>query len=429
MSPTSRSTSVATRVAVAVALALLSTAVAIPFAAAHAERSSHVEHHYTPLRLAHRHRSPNLALRLSASAGTVNTGQQVTYTASVVNTGHRTDRNAGFLDLIPGRASLVSTTPSQGSCAGNRYVACNLGSLARGASATITIVLTANSPGWMTDYAWVSTNPPGHWEHRHAVSTNVQGVSSNVGLNLTASPGNLDTGQQVTYTATVSNSGSGAAGSVAFQDLLPGKATLVSATPSQGSCSGNPTIVCNLGSLNAGSSATITIVVTANQPGTMTDHGWVSSSPPENWQHERSVDTYVRNVSPALALRLTGSPGSVNTGEQVTYTATVTNTGNGTDANAGFQDLLPSNTTLVSITASQGTCSGNPTVECNLGSLDRGNSATITIVVTANQPGTITDRAWVSTNPPNNWEHQHSVGTEVHPAPPTSTATTTTTQA
>jgi uncharacterized repeat protein (TIGR01451 family) len=170
----------------------------------------------------------------------------------------------------------------------------------------------------------------------------------------------------------------------------------------------------------------------------MTDHGWVSDNPPGNWQHERSVDTYVRDVSPALALRLTGSPGSLNAGQQLTDTATVTDTGSGTDANAGFQDLLPSSTTLVSVTASQGTCSGSPTIECNLGPLDRGNSATITIVVTVNQPGTVTDRAWVSTNPPGNWEHQHSVATQVNPAPPTtttstststSTATTTTTHA
>ena len=284
-------------------------------------------------------------------------------------------------------------------------------------------MVTASQPGWMTDHGWVSSNPPGNWQHHRTVSVYVHDVSPNLNLKLTGSPGAVDPGQQVTYTATVSNSGNGAAGSVAFQDLLPGKATLVSATASQGSCSGSPMVLCNLGSLNAGASATITIVVTANQPGPMTDHGWVSANPPGNWQHERSVDTYVRNVSPALALRLAGSPGSVNAGQQVTYTATVTNTGNGTDANAGFQDLLPGNTTLVSVTPSQGTCSGNPTVECNLGALDRGGSATVTIVVTANQPGTITDRAWVSTNPPGNWEHQHSVDT----AGPSGAAGTTTT--
>jgi uncharacterized repeat protein (TIGR01451 family) len=544
MSSTSRTRSL--KIATGAALALLGMAVATSVAAAATSGSSVVQHRSVLVRVAHRH-SPNLALRLSASAGTVNTGQQVTYTATVVNTGGRTDHNAGFRDLLPAKASLVSTSPSQGSCAGSQVVRCNLGSLGRGASATITIVVTANRPGWMIDYAWVSTNPPGGWFHRHAVSTNVQGVDSNVGLTLTRSPGRIDTGQQATYTATVSNTGNGTAGNVAFQDLLPGKATLVSANASQGTCSGNPTVLCtlgplnagasatvtivvtanlpgwmtdrawvssnppgnwrhqrvvsvyvhnvspslnlrlsgspgavdpgqqvtytatvtnsgngadanvafqdllpgkatlvsanatqgsctgsplvlcNLGALNAGASATITIVVTANVPGKMTDHAWVSANPPGNWQHERAVDTYVRNVSPAIALRLSGSPGSVNVGQQVTYTATVTNTGNGSDANAGFQDLLPNNTTLVSVTTSQGTCSGNPTIECNLGALDRGASATITIVVTANQPGKITDRAWVSTSPPGHWEHQHSVDTQVHPAPPTTTTTTTTT--
>ncbi len=327
-------------------------------------------------------------------------------------------------DRAPRKATLASANPSQGSCAGNPTIVCNLGSLNAGASATVTIVVTASKPGWMTDHGWVSSSPPGNWQHHRAVSIYVQPSARTWTQKLSVRPEPIDPGQQVTYTATVSNSGNGAAGSVAFQDLLPGKATLVSANASQGSCSGTPVILCSLGSLNAGASATITIVATANVPGKMTDHAWVSANPPGNWQHQRSVDVYVRDVSPALALRLSGSPGSVNAGQQVTYTATVTNTGNGTDANAGFQDLLHNNTTLVTVTTSQGTCTGNPTIACNLGPLDRGASATITIVVTANQPGKISDRAWVSTSPPGHWEHQHSVDTQVHPAPPTTTVTT-----
>ena len=251
-----------------------------------------------------------------------------------------------------------------------------------------------------------------------SVTVYVHNVSPSLNLKLSGSPGAVDPGQQVTYTATVSNSGNGADGNVAFQDLLPGKATSSRRTRAREAAPAARWFSAISESLNAGASATITIVVTANAPGKLTDHAWVSANPPGNWQHERAVDTYVRNVSSALALRLSGSPGSVNAGQQVTYTATVTNTGNGSDAVAGFQDLLPNNTTLVSVTTSQGTCSGNPTVECNLGALDRGASATITIVVTANQAGRITDRAWVSTSPPGHWEHEHSVDTHVHVAPP-----------
>ncbi len=254
-------------------------------------------------------------------------------------------------------------------------------------------------------------------------------MSSELAFRLSGSPASVNTGQQVTYTATVTNSGSGAAGNVAFEDLLPGKASLVSTTPSQGSCNGNPTVVCSLGALNAGASATVTIVVTANQPGSMTDQGWVSSNPPGNWQHHRTVTTEVREVSSELALRLSGSPASVNTGQQVTYTATVTNTGKGLVSNAGFEDLLPNNIALVSVAASQGSCAGNPTIVCSLGALNPGDSATVTIVVTPNQAGAITDRGWVSSNPPGNWEHEHSVVTTVHQAlaPVTTTTTTATT--
>jgi uncharacterized repeat protein (TIGR01451 family) len=279
----------------------------------------------------------------------------------------------------------------------------------------------------MTDHAWVSINPPGNWQHHRTATIFVHDVSPNLDLNLTGSPGTVDPGQQVTYTATIRNRGSGNAGNAAFQDLLPGRATLVSANPSQGTCTGNPVIVCSLGSLNADASATVTIVVTANQAGKMTDRGWVSADPPGNWQHQRTVDTYVRDVRPGLALRLSGSPGAVNAGQQVTYTATITSTGNGADSNAGFQDVLPGGTTLVSVSPGQGTCTGNPTIVCSLGMLNPGGSATVTIVITANQAGTITDRGWVSVNVPTNWEHGHSVSTTVHPAPPAPATTTTTT--
>jgi len=374
--------------------------------------------------------SPNVDLKLTESPANVDTGQQATYTATVSNNGNAAAPMVAFQDLLPAKASLVSTAPSQGSCSGNPMIVCSLGSLNAGASATVTVVVSANQPGWMTDNGWVSVNPPGNWQHHRAVTVYVHRVSPNVDLKLTGTSGTVDPGQQVSYTAIIMNGGNGAAPTVAFQDLLPGKATLVSTSPSQGTCTGDPVVLCSLGSLGAGASATVTIVVTLNQPGWMSDHAWISANPPGNWQQERTANTYVRKVSPQLALRLTGSPGSVTVGQQVTYTATVADTGNGIDANAGFQDLLPANTTLVSATPSQGTCSGNPTLTCNLGSMNPGGSATITIVITADQPGAILDRGWVSTNPPGGWEHEHAVATEVHPAStPTTTTTTVTTTA
>lgn len=53
-----------------------------------------------------------------------------------------------------------------------------------------------------------------------------------------------------------------AAGNVELTDELPTPVTFVSATPSQGSCSGTSSVTCSLGTINSGASADVTIVVT-----------------------------------------------------------------------------------------------------------------------------------------------------------------------
>jgi uncharacterized repeat protein (TIGR01451 family) len=370
----------------------------------------------------------DLDLGVTGSPGVVNTGQQVTYTATITNRGSGAAATAGFQDAIPGSTTLVSTSPSQGTCSGNPTIICNLGSLNPGASATVTMVVATTHAGYITDRGWVSTTPPGGWHHERSATTLVRDVRPDLDFHLVGSPSAVNTGQQVTYTATIGNHGSGAAANAAFQDLLSPKTTLVSATPSQGSCSGSTTIVCNLGVLNAGSTATVAIVVTATQSGNATNRGWISTNPPGDWRHERDVTTIVRDLSADLDFHLIGSPSSVNAGQQVTYTATIGNHGSGTASSAGFQDVIPGKVTLVSVTPSQGTCSGNPTIICNLGSLAPGATATVTIVVATTQAGPVIDRGWVSTSPPGDWRHERDVVTDVKAAPvvPTTTATTTT---
>ena len=368
------------------------------------KRHSHHDRH---------HPRPALDLRLGVSPVVAATGGQVTYTATITNRSRRTSPSTGFLDRISRQTTFVSSSASQGSCSGTALVYCNLGALAPRTSATVTIVVTTSHAGRITDTGWVSNNPPRHWQHERHVTSWVRDMSPDLDLRLDGSPGVVNSGQQVTYTATITNHGSGVAATAGFQDVIPGGTTLVSTSPSQGTCSGNPTIICNLGSLNPGASATVTILVATTQAGHITDRGWVSTNPPGDWHHQRSVTTFVRDVSPDLDFHLVGSPSAVNTGQQVTYTATIGNHGSGAASNAAFQDLLSPKTTLVSVTPSQGSCSGNPTVVCNLGTLNAGSTATVAIVVTATQSGNATNRGWISTNPPGDWRHERDVTTVV----------------
>jgi len=74
-------------------------------------------------------------------------------------------------------------------------------------------------------------------------------------------------GQNATYTITVSNAGPTSATGVTLIDNLGAGLTYVSATPSQGSCSGTGPVTCNLGTINNGANATVTLVATASIAG------------------------------------------------------------------------------------------------------------------------------------------------------------------
>ncbi|HEX2060134.1 MAG TPA: IPTL-CTERM sorting domain-containing protein [Thermoanaerobaculia bacterium] len=80
-------------------------------------------------------------------------------------------------------------------------------------------------------------------------------------------------------------------------------------------------------------------------------------------------------------------------GQNASFTITVTNAGPGSAANVHVVDILPAGTTFVSATPSAGTCTGTVTVDCSVGMLANGGSATITLTVQLTTAGEITNTA------------------------------------
>jgi uncharacterized repeat protein (TIGR01451 family) len=90
--------------------------------------------------------------------------------------------------------------------------------------------------------------------------------------------GALSTGR-ITYTLQVKNNGPAQAQGVVVKDTLPNKTQFVSASTSQGSCSGTTIVTCQLGTLNNGQIVTVTIVVNVTKAaGFITNTGTVSVS-------------------------------------------------------------------------------------------------------------------------------------------------------
>ena len=97
-----------------------------------------------------------------------------------------------------------------------------------------------------------------------------------------------------------------------------------------------------------------------------------------------------------LAVSSTGTPNPVTLGGTLTYQLTVTNNGPDPATRVSLQDTPPSAASLVSSTASQGSCTGSGPVSCALGTLASGASATLTIALRPTQPGTAGNTASVS---------------------------------
>ena len=106
------------------------------------------------------------------------------------------------------------------------------------------------------------------------------------------SPDPVRVGSNLTYTINVTNNGPDPATGVTVTDSLPPEVTFVSATASQGACSGSSTISCAFGNLPNGTGATVTIVVTPTVEGLLSNTASVRGNEPDsNAGNDSDTDT------------------------------------------------------------------------------------------------------------------------------------------
>ncbi len=119
-----------------------------------------------------------------------------------------------------------------------------------------------------------------------------------------------------------------------------------------------------------------------------------------------------------LAVSQIASPSPVTVGATLTYQLIATNNGPDTATGVTFQDTLPAGATLISTSASPGSCAGSAPVSCSLGTLAPGASARVTIAVRPSRTGVATNTASVAGSPsdPNSANNQSQLQTKVLPA-------------
>lgn len=101
-----------------------------------------------------------------------------------------------------------------------------------------------------------------------APTAGATGLGPDVEVSITGPAGPVAGGSKVTYTATVTNNGSGPAPGTLAMLSVDGQARVNSATPSAGTCASNKLVKgfrCSLGTIQQGNSVVITVVATVQR--------------------------------------------------------------------------------------------------------------------------------------------------------------------
>ena len=231
----------------------------------------------------------------------------------------------------------------------------------------------------------------------------------NLTVTKTDSPDPVSAGQNLTYTITVSNIGANAAPNAIMTDALPAGTTFQSNAIGGAGAAGwtctnppvgaNGTVSCTQPTLAIGAAGTTTFTLVVQVAAgtaigaTISNTAAVASAGQDSdLSNNSATATTTVNRRSDIAVTKTGSPASLQAGQDITYTVTVTNNGPSNSSAITVSEAIPANTTFRAIALPSGwTCAGLPAVggtgsfTCQVAAgLASGASARINLLVRVN---------------------------------------------
>jgi uncharacterized repeat protein (TIGR01451 family) len=326
-----------------------------------------------------------LSVVASASASSIVQGGAIVYTLKFDNDNAASATSVVLTDPLPAGTTFQSA--SNGGSLQSGAVVWNLGTVAAGASGTVSFVVRGDTGPLITNSGYTiaaASLPTGSGP---SVSTQVLAPSVILQISATETPNPATSGQTLTYAIHAANAGESSATAAVIDLSTPSGLTFVS-TGGGGTATGTH-VAWSLGTIAASGFADVTATfnVTANAGATITlsDYGITSA------QTARvpgpSITTPVAAAPPPepLALTTTASPNPVTSGALLAYQITVTNPASVAANGVVITDAIPAGTSLVS--TSGPAISSSTSVQWSLGTLAAGGSIALGMTVRVTAPG------------------------------------------
>ncbi len=335
---------------------------------------------------------------------TIIAGQPFTFELTLDNTGG-TASNTRILTTLPaGIVPAASAVFRIGSGAAtpcsiaSQRISCELGDLPEGSDvATITIPARPTERGTKVtvangnfDGAFINTPPS------DSLSINVD-TRADLGVTMASSPNPVTVGADLGYIIPVGNAGPSDATAPEVFIALADSVEFRSASATGWDC--GPVaggVNCARDGLTAGTDSVITVFVTPQAVGPVNASATVSGddTDPNSGNNTASVTTVVIDGlvnAPDLAVSMAATPNPGIAGENLSFVSTVTNVGAEVADRVELTQTLPAG--IAFQFATEGCERAGDFVQCDMGTIIPGTSASVTVVVRPDSPGSLSTSA------------------------------------
>ncbi|MEH6932482.1 DUF7507 domain-containing protein [Bacillus sp. JJ783] len=298
-------------------------------------------------------------------------GQPITYTISLANLGNTTANTVVVTDILPAGTTLVPNSIFIGGAlqlGADPSAGLQVGTIPAGGITTIVFQISANgipSPNPIQNSASIQysfiADPSLPALVRNATSNIVttQINTATIVANKLTSTNFADVGDSITYATVLTNNGNIPATNVIFTDVIPSGTLFIPdsvAIDNVPVANVNPANGISIGTIGANSSRTVSFQVNVpaipsinpitNQSGTTFQYTYDPSKPAVmQMTSSNTVQTTINNAT--VAATKSADKQFANVNDIITYTTTLTNSGNTLASTVIFTDVIPNGTSFI----------------------------------------------------------------------------------